>query len=137
MPGADRRSPVLAILSRQLPVVTLHASDLDGPKARQRVLWQRGPLPSWLSSWCRYLCLGQSLVVVAMGRARLGSTTRIKAIVSYAPTQGHPPFAHIYVEETAQAGSSPRSAAPIHVVRCAALPERVRFVEVGSSSQRP
>jgi hypothetical protein len=133
VPKADRRLPPVAVLSRQLPFVTLHASDLGGPGARQRVLWQQGPVPSWLSSWCCLVGLGQSLVAVAMGRARLGSTTRIKSIISYAPTDAHPAFAHIYVEETELAGGPARSAAPIHVVRCLALPRGVRFVEVPSS----
>lgn len=133
MPSVDQGSPHLLVLSRQHPLVTLHASDLDGPKVRQRILWQRGPVPSWLSSWCCYLSLGQSLVAVAMGRVRLGSRTRINSIVSYAATDTRPPFAHIYVEETEPAGGGPRSAAPIHIVRCATLPQRVRFIEVASS----
>jgi hypothetical protein len=137
MPSADRSSPLLIVLSRQHPFVTLHASDLDGPKVRERVLWQRGPVPTWLSSWCCYLSLGQSLVAVAMGRKRVGSTTRIKSIVSYAPTDARPAFAHIYVEERETPGRSPRSAAPFHIVRCSALPERVRFIEVASSARPP
>lgn len=137
MPSGDRGSPLVTVLSRQHPFVTLHASDLDGPKARQRVLWQRGPVPSWLSAWCGYLSLGQSLVAVAMGRTLLGSATHIKSIVSYAPTDARPAFAHIYVEETEAPGRSPRLAAPIHIVRCSALPERVRFIEVVSSARPP
>jgi hypothetical protein len=124
----------LALCSRACPFVTLRASDIGGPSTRQRVLARRSELPSWLTEWSSQLALGQNLVAVAMGRAGLGSTTRIRSIVSFPARSGRAPFAHVYVEEIEASRSSPPGGAPFHVVRCGALPSYVRFIELVRST---
>jgi hypothetical protein len=123
-------SPPLTVLSRRWPFVTLAASDLTGPPSRQRVVASVARLPAWLQEWSPHLTLGQALVAVTMGRARLGSTIRIRSIVRFAADRGRPAFAHIYVEEVEGAGTAPRTGAPLHVVRCSKLPNQIRFIEV-------
>jgi hypothetical protein len=120
----------LTVLSRACPFVTLGASDLGGPAVRRRVVSGAFGLPDWLREWSRYLELGHSLVAVAMGRSRLGSTTKIRSIVAFAASAARPAFAHVYVEELEATGPAPREGAPLHVVRCAKLPRDVHFVEL-------
>jgi hypothetical protein len=125
----------LTVLSRSQPFITLHASDLDGPKTRQRVICRDQETPPWLAAYAHYVEPGRVLLAVAMGRARLGATTRIRSIVTFAPQRGREPFSCIYVEEDAgAAGAAARLAAPVHIVRCGALPRQVRFVEVTSET---
>jgi hypothetical protein len=125
----------LTVLSQTCPFVTLAASDLTGPPSRQRVLARAAHLPDWLRAWERYVTLGQTLVAVSMGRARLGSTIRISSIIRFAATNGRPAFSHIYVQELEVDSGAPRSGAPIHVIRCAMLPTHTRFIEVPSSKK--
>jgi hypothetical protein len=124
----------LTVLSRSQPFITLHASALDGPKTRQRVICRDQHTPPWLAAYARYIQPGQVLLAVAMGRARLGATTRIRSIVTFTPQRGRQPFTCIYVEEDAGAGTADRVAAPVHIVRCGALPGPLRFVEVTSET---
>ncbi|HVY29608.1 MAG TPA: hypothetical protein VHB79_23775 [Polyangiaceae bacterium] len=124
----------LTVLSSRQPFVTLHASGLDGPKTRQRVICRDQETPPWLAAYARYVEPGQVLLAVAMGRARLGATTRIRSIVTFKPQRGREPFTCVYVEEDAREGTAARVAAPVHIVRCDALPRQVRFVEVASET---
>jgi hypothetical protein len=83
-----------------------------------------------MRSYAALIGPGFDLVVGAMGRARLGSSTRIQSIVVYPAQHEMPQIAYVYVEEREARDSAVRDAAPIHVVRCARLPKNVRFVEV-------
>jgi hypothetical protein len=74
--------------------------------------------------------LSRTLVVAAMGRARLGAKTSIQAIVVYPARGDTPEVAYVYIREEVPRTQGARVAAPIHVVRCARLPKLVRFVEV-------
>lgn len=122
--------PSLTVASKRLPFVTLHASDLDGPRTRQRLLCYGRPERDWLVPYAAHVGVGQVMIAVGMGRAALGATTRVRSIVSFAPFQGREPFACIYVEEHAGPATGARLAAPVHIVRCAGLPARFRFVEI-------
>jgi hypothetical protein len=130
MPLANGAPRHLTLFSRQQALVTLHASELGGPRARQRLIYRGGPLPTWLEAYAPFLGPGQTLVAVAMGRVRLGSTTKIRSIITYPAVAGRPASAYIYVEETECGSRAERSAAPVHIVRCEALPQQVQFVEV-------
>jgi hypothetical protein len=127
-------APLLELRSQRVPFITLHASGLDGPRQRQRVLVRRQPWPAWLSPYVAYLRPEHCVLLVSMGRAVLGSQTRIQSIVVYSGTAGRSPFACVYVEEVAARGHAGRVAAPVHVVRCASLPSDVRFVELSPRS---
>jgi hypothetical protein len=134
---SSKQGPVLPrlALSRTQGFVTLYSSDLDGPRARQRAVARDASVPEWLSAFSRDVQSGLTVVAVAMGRARLGSTTRIRSIVIYpAAVSGHE-VAYVYVEEREVKGTTARTAAPIHVVRCLALPRDVRFVETSPVSR--
>jgi len=136
---SSKQGPILPrlALSRTQGFVTLHLSDLDGPRARQRAVVPGPPLPEWLSAFAGDLQTGLTVVAVAMGRSRLGSTTRIRSIVVYpAAVAGHD-VAYVYVEEHEAKGILPRTASPIHVVRCLPLPKDVRFVETSSVARKP
>ena len=124
------RSQPPSLLSRTHPFITLHASNVDGPRTRHRLVWRGGPVPDWLTAYAPYGGLGQSLIVVTMGRARLGSSTRIQSVVVYPARPEGPEMAYVYVEETQLKTALSRNGHPIHVVRCAPLPKEVRFVEV-------
>jgi len=65
-----------------------------------------------------------------MGRAALGSQTRVESIVSYSPSAEPGAFARVYVEEITVRSTAGRSAAPIHVLRCHSRPQNVRFIEL-------
>ena len=138
MPPSQRsplRYPVA--LSRTHPFVTVLLSDLTGPSKRQRLIVRDRPLPDWLREEAPLLAPGFDLVVGAMGRARLGSRTRIQSIVVYPAKLETPEIAYVYVEEREADGRAARSAAPVHVVRCATLPKVVRFVEVCAQPPPP
>lgn len=126
----------LTVLSRRISFETLHASDLDGPKTRQRVLVQNRAVPSWLSSHAPRLGPGQTLIAVSTGKARTGARIRVQSVVVFSPP-GRAPFACVYVEESTGTESLARTAAPVQVVRCEALPESVRFVEVSARVAPP
>jgi hypothetical protein len=83
-----------------------------------------------MRSYATLIGPGFDLVVGAMGRARLGSRTRIQSIVVYPAQHEMPEIAYVYVEERVAGDRTARDAAPVHVVRCARLPKNVRFVEV-------
>lgn len=123
-------SQSLQLLSKRVSFITLHASGLDGPRQRQRLIVRKQPLPSWLSPYAAYVGPEHCVLLVSMGRAALGSSIRIRSIVSYARTAQRSAFACVYVEEAAIRGLGARAAAPVHVVRCSALPQDVRFVEL-------
>lgn len=127
----------LTVLSKKQSFITLHASGLDGPKTRQRLVCRDESVPEWLSTYAPYFRLGRVIIAVAMGRTRLGSVTRIRSIVSFTPLHGQEPFACVYVEEQAGGESSTRTAAPVHIVGCPQLPKIVRFVEVIAGQVSP
>lgn len=134
----SRPSPPFPIaLSRTCSFITVLLSDLDGPSKRQRLVVRERPLPDWLGDRAPLLGSGFDLVVVAMGKARLGSRTRIQSIVVYPARPDAPEVAYVYVEEREAEGRGTRDAAPVHVVRCAKLPKVVRFVEVSPRSTAP
>lgn len=116
--------------SRTHPFVTLLLSDLNGPNKRQRLVMGEAPLPDWLRGQSLLFGPGFGFVVAAMGKARLGSRTRIQSIVVYPAQLEVPEIAYVYIEEHTAGGRGARAAAPVHVVRCAPLPRTVRFVEV-------
>ncbi len=124
------------VLSRSHPFSTVRFSDLEGPSRRQRLVLRQGPLPSWLREHAALLGPGFDCVVAAMGKARLGSQTRIQSIVVYPAQADRPEAAYVYVtEHEAQARATP-SVFPVHVVRCTKLPQTVHFVEIPPSSPR-
>jgi hypothetical protein len=133
--GLPPRHPIA--LSRTHPFVTLLLSDLNGPSRRQRLVLRNPPFPDWLRSYAALIGPGFDLVVGAMGRARLGSRTRIQSIVVYPAQHEMPEMAYVYVEERAAGDRATRDAAPVHIVRCARLPTIVRFVEVSVSAGLP
>ena len=138
MPPSERspaRYPVA--LSRAHPFVTVVLSDLEGPSQRQRLVLRERPLPDWLQNHASLLGPSFDCVVAAMGRARLGSHTRIQSIVVYPAQPNAPETAYVYVVEREAAGRAARDAAPAHVVRCAKLPKVVRFVEVPPQAPGP
>ena len=138
MPPSKRtplRHPV--VLSRTHPFVTLLLSDLNGPSKRQRLVLREPSLPDWLREHTPLLGPGFDLVVGAMGKARLGSRTRIQSIVVYPARLELPEIAYVYVEEREAAGRATPDAAPVHVVRCPKLPKVVRFVDVAAQSPVP
>ena len=118
------------------PFVTVTYSDLSGPSQRQRLVLRGQPVPRRLESLMVQVRLGHHVVVAAMGRACIGSSTRIRSIVVYPARCDAPEVAYVYVEEIDEGLRCAREAAPIHVVRCAPLPGRVRFVEVLTPSRR-
>jgi hypothetical protein len=119
-------------LSRSHPFVTVLLSDLNGPTQRLRLVVRERCLPEWLREHAPLLGPGLDLVVGAMGKARVGSRTRIRSIVVYPARLQAPEFAYVYVEEHEADGRSARTAAPLHVVRCATLPQVVHFVEASA-----
>ena len=120
----------LTFASVHVPFVTVHASDLDGPRNRERLMCRGRPARSWLAPYAAHLAGSQVMLVVAMGRAALGATTRIRSIIKFAPSGSGSTFACVYVEESAGPAGRPRGASPVHVVGCRDLPDDVRFVEV-------
>jgi hypothetical protein len=134
-----KRSPLRhpVALSRTHPFVTVLLSDLNGPTKRQRLVLRERPLPDWLREHAPLLGPGFDWVVAAMGKARLGSKTRIQSIVVYPAQREAPEVAYVYVEECEAVSRAARNAGPVHVVRCAKLPKVVRFVEVSAQSPAP
>lgn len=138
MPSFERPpTRYLVALSRAVPFVTVLLSDLEGPSQRQRLVPRERPLPDWLGAHASVLGPSFDCVVAAMGKARLGSHTRIQSIVVYPAQPQAPETAYVYVAEREAAGRATRDAAPVHVVRCAKLPRVVRFVEVPPQAPGP
>jgi len=138
MPPSKHSPPCYPVaLSRTHPFVTVLLSDLSGPSKRQRLVVRERPLPVWLREHAPLLGPGFDLVVGAMGKAGLGSGTRIQSIVVYPAQLETPEIAYVYVEEHEAHGRPARDAAPVHIVRCATLPKVVRFVEVSAQSRAP
>jgi hypothetical protein len=124
-------------LSRAHSYVTVLLSDLNGPSERQRLVVRERPLPDWLRDQAPLFGAGFDCVVASMGKASLGSRTRIQSIVVYPARGDVPEVAYVYVEEREADSRAKRDAAPVHVVRCAKLPKVVRFVEVSQRSPAP
>lgn len=130
--------PTLPLLrSTKRAIIMVYASELNGPRTRHRLVLRRGQaIPDWLRSFVPYVGSAHDLIVCAMGRARVGSSTRICSVVIYPRRGATPETAFVYVEEL-DVGSTPlRDACPIHVVLCSALPELVHFIEVPLQERR-
>jgi hypothetical protein len=66
-------SPTLAVLSQRVPFITLHASGLDGPRQRQRLIAREQRLPPRLQHYAAYVGPEHCVIVIATGRAALGA----------------------------------------------------------------
>jgi len=94
-------------------------------------------MPDWVRCFVPRVPTGESVVAIAGGRVRGASTTRVRSIIVY-PTRGtEPEIAYVYVEEWLTGARVAEGSAPFHIVRCSALPARVRFVEVPREERRP
>ena len=87
-------------------------------------------MPSWVRCFVPGVPPGETIVAIAGGRARRAGTTRIRSIIVYPARESVPEIAYVYVEEWPTGARLAEGSAPFHVVRCSALPDRVRFIEV-------
>ncbi|MEI9936617.1 MAG: hypothetical protein WDO69_05270 [Pseudomonadota bacterium] len=120
----------LVLASRARPFATVVQSDFGGPRSRQRLVVSDGFIPAWLFKFTREIPATETVIAVAGGRAKDAVTTRVRAIIVYPATEFAPEIAYVYLEEWLTGAEVSERSAPFHVVRCAALPEHVRFVEV-------
>jgi hypothetical protein len=130
-----RFGSIAVLTSRAHAFATVVLSDFGGPRSRQRLVLVDGFIPSWLSGFVPRVHAAETVIAVAAGRAKSASTTRVRSIIVYAATGSGPETAYIYVEEGPTGASVSEPSKPFHVVRCSALPDHVRFVEV--SQRRP
>lgn len=128
-------APSLAAVAT--PFLTVLCSDLGGPRRRQRLVLRGGRPPEWLCGAISDLPEGECVIVVAGGRLKAGSTIRVRSIVVFRERAGAPEAAYVYVEEWDCGARLTERATPFHVVRCAALPPDVRFVEVPHETRPP
>ena len=131
-PNRDR----LILTSRARPFATVVQSDFGGPRSRQRLVVSDSFIPAWLSAFVRQFHATETIIAVAGGRAKEALTTRVQAIIVYPATGAAPETAYVYLEERFTGAQVSDPTAPFHVVRCSALPEHVRFVEVPQRGHR-
>jgi hypothetical protein len=123
--------------SEARPFATVVLSDFDGPRGRDRHVLRGEPMPGWVRSFVPRTPVGETVVAVAGGRAKGACTTRIRSIIVYPARASVPEIAYVYVEEWPTGARVTGGSAPFHIVRCGALPERVRFVEVPQRDSQP
>lgn len=126
----------LSLAAAGIPFLTLLGSDVAGPRRRERLVLRGGNTPPWLAGVIDQVPIGECAVVASAGRREAGSTVRIRSIVVFRERASIPETAYVYVEEWNTGARLTDRAHPVHVVRCAALPLRVHFVEVPHSSPR-
>jgi hypothetical protein len=118
------------VVSAARAFATVVQSDFGGQRSRTRLVLRGEPLPQWLRPLLPDFLPAGTLVVAARGRAPAGASTRISSIVVYPSLCGKPAQAFVYVEEWDTGFWTAEVCSPFHVIRCAPLPDLVRFVEV-------
>ena len=96
-----------------------------------------GSIPAWLCAFVPRVYPSETVIAVASGRAKEPSTTHVRSIIVYPARDLAPDVAYVYIEEWPTGARVAEPCMPFHVIRCAALPERVRFVEVPCGSSAP